>query len=207
MKRLLVLFLVMGLAAAAQAGVIDMVQGEHIDVNGNGEIDESDIILIKIVSTVPLDAYDFDVHVSGPGTLMEVDGGPGAVNVVFPLNRQDNFYGGNGLWLYKDTAGNPIVADAEGVIPNIGQMSDAYNSTDPTQGFIPGDLVWGLAIHCDGPGDVIVDLTQGPGATGKGDIRYGDNDYGDLIIEQVPEPMTLSLLGLGGLALIRRRRS
>ena len=51
-------------------------------------------------------------------------------------------------------------------------------------------------FHCDAqPGDVIIQLQDG-----------GQNPIQDLVIHQIPEPLTLSLLGLGGLGLLRRRR-
>jgi len=37
-------------------------------------------------------------------------------------------------------------------------------------------------------------------------VNAVEADFGDLIIYQIPEPMTVALLGLGGLFLLRRRK-
>ena len=71
-------------------------------------------------------------------------------------------------------------------------------------GVFTNDLVWGLAIHCDGPGPVTVDLTLN-GQTKVDDQPITEADLGDLTIYQVPEPMTAALLALGGLLLLGRR--
>jgi hypothetical protein len=70
-----------------------------------------------------------------------------------------------------------------------------YNSTpSATEG--PGIGTQGAyQLHCDGEGEVIVQVRDLAG----GIIQ-------DLVIHQIPEPLTLSLLGLGGLGLLRRRR-
>jgi hypothetical protein len=71
------------------------------------------------------------------------------------------------------------------------------------------DEVVGLVeIHCDGIGDVTVTIMADSSLGGSADMNFGTPEIGGtIVIKQIPEPMTMSLLGLGGLALIRRRRA
>jgi len=76
-----------------------------------------------------------------------------------------------------------------------------------------------IAIHCTGDGDVTVTVAAATEAcpygmpivnsleTGWANEADDSASGGMLTIYQVPEPMTMALLGLGGLALIRRRRA
>jgi len=57
-----------------------------------------------------------------------------------------------------------------------------------------GVMIDGIKLHCEGMGDVIVSLLDGA------DGRLLDQ----VIIHQIPEPITFALLGLGGLMLRRR---
>lgn len=69
----------------------------------------------------------------------------------------------------------------------------AYMTPDPSFGDI--GKWWEVELHCIGEGDVIVELYDASG--------YEIIDT--MIIHQVPEPMTMALLGLGGLFLRRRK--
>jgi hypothetical protein len=70
-----------------------------------------------------------------------------------------------------------------------------YNSTPATVGPTPG-ADFGIEFHFDAqPDTVVIELRN---------LAGGLEDT--LEIHQIPEPVTLSLLGLGGLALLRRRR-
>ncbi len=53
---------------------------------------------------------------------------------------------------------------------------------------------WDDEFHCDGPGVVIITL-----------LDTGGNVLDTITVSQIPEPMTVALLGLGGLFLRRRK--
>lgn len=180
MKKILVLLMVLGMSSWAYAGMIDVVIDGYDDNDQSGDISPSDLIYIKITvgdGYGGSGGYDLDLHVSGPGTLQEVDGGPTA-----------NHQMGMGMWVYSGIANNSI-----------------DRMVEVSMGSMPGDLIWGLAIHCDGEGDVLVDLTLN-GTTRVDGVVLTEADLGDLVIKQVPEPMTIALLGLGGLLALRRRK-
>ena len=96
-----------------------------------------------------------------------------------------------------------------------GSLMGGYNEVNPVPGIIllgadlaqvdlliPGNppntldgVVAGLEFHCDGPGEVQIMLGLAP----------MDGFFDTLIIHQIPEPMTLGLLSLGGLFLRRKK--
>ncbi len=61
-----------------------------------------------------------------------------------------------------------------------------------------GTLVDNIIFHCEVPGDVTLTLV--------GDYENGIEVLDTQIIHQLPEPMTMCLLGLGGLFLRRRSK-
>jgi len=112
MKKLLVLMLVLGMVSVANAGlisvVVDRIEKDPMNQGPIDVVEPSDIVYIKITSQVALDAYDFDLHVTGPGTLMEVDGGPGLLEMPYTPNRQDNNFNMNNWWIYSGIVDNSI---------------------------------------------------------------------------------------------------
>jgi hypothetical protein len=74
-----------------------------------------------------------------------------------------------------------------------------------TVGTPPSGLVAYYLLHCDNTGLVTVTLTPSD-APGMDIDLIEPTITGTITIHQVPEPMTLGLLGLGGLAMLRRRK-
>lgn len=211
MKKLLAMCLVLSMATLANAAVLETVT---YDVGQSGGRDgrtletaliPSDVIGVAIlVGTNPYPGYpaydgylvsgvDIDLHAVGPGSL--------SVGI--------------------DKLGNPMVStDLDSIVVDLPVAGDLPRM----QGISLGGIGAGSSIadlitfHCDGIGVVILDLTllglteYSPYQTPLGLPYPGDwmaateNDLGDLVIYQIPEPITMVLLGLGSLGMLRRRR-
>jgi len=217
MRKLLALALVLGLASMASGTA---VAGLMLSVNGEPAPDE-------IGLDVPLQESDsliLDVHVTdgtelaGFVLIVQVADGPGSLdgqNVVFeqsPLTRQFTTFQGIG-W-YEDPRGWGSGDVAVAVNTPEALRFSAGNTDYNTLGAYT--LMDGLMFHCDGEGPVLVELIAIDSTYYTHDAEGGVVDVlqlydsgaviDSIIIHQIPEPMTLSLLGLGGLALLRRRR-
>jgi hypothetical protein len=196
MKKLLVLMLVLGLAGVAQAvGSLDLVissrgpgpdSTEPIDPVHEITIMESEWInmdIIYIPGTPVLFQCSVTITASGPGTL-------DISSLTFPEGAWD--------FNYED-----IRVVTEGKVYNI---QESFGQTGT--GVADGIAIDHILLHCDSPeGDVIVTIVDWVPA-GAGSLDYGGpvDVIGTVIVHQVPEPMTVALLGLGGLFLLRRRK-
>ncbi len=222
MKKVLVLMLVLGLASMASATVIDLVAvdvGQSAGRTGTVEnpLQPSDVIGIKLVlnhnpypgSGYPsydgylLSSMDLDLHVAGPGSM---DAG------TWDKTHE------NPVWQYNPLL-SPFVVNDNNPWFEIGNGLDQITAVSlagvsANQGAV--DLMWDLLLHCDGEGIVTLDLTlnglseyaeyQTPGGGPYPEwTAMVEGDLGDLVIHQIPEPMTLALLGLGGLFLRLRK--
>jgi hypothetical protein len=195
MRKLLALILVLGLASMANAAL-------QLSVNG---LPADDIIELQPSDWIELD-IDVDSELGGGDLAIILSNNQGHLewqDVVFatelPMGRGGTWYTGpwDGPWQIQASS------TPQALYFNGGNAS--MNAQPPFK------LMWGLMFHCDEPTDVIIDLVA------ISDVIYFDaaqnripiyteGELIDSIYVIQPEPMTLSLLGLGGLALLRRRR-
>jgi len=181
MKKLLALVLVLGLTSLASADLILTVDGQP--VTGPGEI-----TLIAPSGTAELDleltagenifSYDISYILSNAQAELITD------DIEFPATF---FYPSAVVW------------DEPQWVEISGQQWDAGSEL---QG--PQVIMQGLILHCldDTPVDLLVRV-EGTTVVDGQVIPVG-TVLGMLHIEQVPEPVTIALLGLGSLFLRRR---
>jgi hypothetical protein len=152
--------------------------------------------------------------VANAGLLITVDGVVDPADSTISLTPSDTVIlgiwsdgeGGGGGTFYFGTAGPSSLDASEAVLPLGGTLmtmddavlAESLGVQNPfivmELGDMTGTLVGGLEFHCEGPDDVIVYLMG---------VDYTIEDT--QIIHQVPEPMTIALLGIGGLLLRRKK--
>ena len=200
MKKLLILMLVLALSSLAGATNLDKV----IQLSINGEVapdeytmKESDWITLDIMTLDPLGSMELDLE------IIPLDG-QGHIEIA---QGYDTFYdGSDGLgYGYRDIIVAPFDGWSkvvDGVTPT--GIGSIVGMTFNPMGF-SGTLVDYIMFHCDGLGDVMIQITDA-GDNLRPD--YSDIDQslmGSIIIHQIPEPATMLILGLGGLLLRRKK--
>lgn len=183
MKKILVLAIILAVASLANAITLQ--------INGY------DGATLKPSETIALGINTPDGFVQGEGLFwgLIVSNGPGTLSggsVIMPpapdaammLDPED----------YADLAELFGYSGASSVFGSIDTFVADEGYTAP-----PGLYFNNIMFHCDGQGDVILHLVT--------TIGFENFDLVDSItISQIPEPMTLSLLGIGGLLLRKFRR-
>jgi len=196
MKKLLVVLMVLSIATVANAGLVIGVGGVN-PADSEVTLLPSQEAIISIIATQemsPVTAY-----------LFVTEGAMGTVS------------GGSVVWSdYSQSLGefnlyqNPGVDD-----PDYVSAVQYYGFAGVTQTYfmnivgatvpalaVDGTMVDGIVFHCAAPGDATIILGNV--------VDYGAGGYmmqiiDTQVIHQIPEPMTLGLLGLGGLFLRRRK--
>ncbi|MGD1042992.1 MAG: PEP-CTERM sorting domain-containing protein [Sedimentisphaerales bacterium] len=180
MKKFLVLALVLSMATMANAGIVWQSSAT--------EVHPSDMLTISLVTTNA-------EHVQGLELDAIVDGSSGTAATPLTLNSHFNF------------------ADVGQLVNSGGALIKWVNASDTTVGgdYATGTLYTFLYHVPTVPASTYITIN------GSNQTPYGDTveiDFSDgtsiystqgLVIHVIPEPMTMSLLGLGGLFLRRRK--
>ena len=229
MKKLLVLVLVLGMASMASAAF-------QLSVNGQLAPDEitlepSDWIELDIHIDPGTVFNGGDLAI----VLSNNQGRLDCADISFPAATMRSLV--FGMWVLEDAKGlGGSYAVVEGlssaqrtVISGGDLLWNAENNAELEGpwggGFVPEVpansypiLMEGLMFHCEEETDVEISLVAlyglgmfehdvDGGVVGIIPIAEAGEVLDTIMVRQIPEPMTMSLLGLGGLALLRRRRA
>ncbi|MHC4570847.1 MAG: PEP-CTERM sorting domain-containing protein [Planctomycetota bacterium] len=192
MKKFLIFILVIGLASLAVASPDTLQISVHTDPPGGETWDpdnpqDSEIWLLPS-ETLFLDVYTTAEIYSEGGLegywLLGVSSTMGSISGGFVAPP----WGGEPVTIFD--GGDPYLPPGEtGVFGSIGTFLAQGSG-------ITGRIYDGITFTCEGQGDAVVNLYTTDFAT--------PTLIDSVIIHQVPEPMTIMLLGLGGLLLRRR---
>jgi hypothetical protein len=235
MKKLLILGLVLGMASMANAAMLLTVNGTLLADLPNDPGDPPNKPHGSIPSTgamepggggtytpgeiwlEPSDWIEIDMEMVSPvctayDVLLELDNAQAAFRVPYwvpPVGWDPGYWAD--ITFVADFTLMPS-APFQTIGPQAIRFGGAMKAGEYMFG--PATIFTDLMLHCEEATDVVLTLSC---ADAAGNVYYlspgveegpwQTGDIMDVLIIHQPEPMTMALLGLGGLALIRRRRA
>jgi len=196
MKKLLALLFVLALVNVANAGMVDLVisslNGQPINPTKEITLMASDVINVDVIyddlgSGLGLASLSKEIVIGSP-LEMTAD--------ISALTWPTDYWEMTMSKVTKLPNGNPLI--------------DAVSKT--TGSVPPGIVLDHFLFHCEmaSPEPFIVALVENPdtsaGISIDDDLNFVEDGAGIIIHQVVPEPMTLTLLGLGSLFLARRKK-
>jgi hypothetical protein len=190
MKKLLIFMMVLGMASVANAVLLISVDGVVDPPDTEIELFPTETVVIDIMGDNRNQPEAFALIVQGPGSIA-------GHSMLYPGTLADyqeleEFAAGAGM-----TPAEFLAALAGMGYPGASDMSymnfaDAVAPLDKLQGKLVDEIIF----HCEAYGEVTLTLVDAATFTVVEDTQG---------IHQIPEPMTVLLLGLGGLFLRRRK--
>jgi hypothetical protein len=185
MKKLLVLLILVGLTTMASAALQISVGGDPEPVDSEIWLLPSETIFLDVWTDATIDKDDADTWFNGWALVVDTTHGS-----IVPGMVTAKFSGDAGYTIFPNAVANGLYPGPE---DGVGGTATPVDTTAD-----PGDVLFDeIIFHCEDFIDATILLY-----TTQDYVTYTLND--SVIIHQ-PEPMTVALLGLGGLFLRRRR--
>jgi hypothetical protein len=197
MKKLLVLLMVLGIASQANAMLQISVNGDLDPVDSEYTLNPSEELILDIWTNAAIANLTGTYFILVADTqLSTIDNLSGVA--VYPSQAAPD----SGLMLMT---GMNAVADllwGVGYVPvGADGLGGAAFDMDDAAATPAGAILFDLIMfHCQGFGDVTLQIWESPDAAANWTLSDS------VRIHQIPEPMTMALLGLGGLFLRRRSK-
>ncbi len=199
MKKFVLLMLILGLASYSQAGVI----GLYIDGSQEYAGSAGDIVNIELIADTNCSGVIIDGIVEGDGSISsaQIDMGGQLLSVTLnsglsvigsDVGYIDNYQGG--LYSVLGASAIPVIPVGEVILTLEYKISDSWDGTTD---------------YWVSPLEVGKTYTYGAGSSFTIANNYGNLEAvaTDITgVHIIPEPMTITLLSLGGLIALRRRK-
>ncbi len=185
--------------AAARSDINSLAPTSTLDLSGNGGKIDSDFTLTLVAGLNVIDIITGDNDFVVQDANFVIDG-PATAAVVLRLPGSDNMKIANANVLM----GNGGIQPGSILVYTDQDENDTH--FDFSNALINGVAFWSLG---DNGGEITVSNAQGctqlvADVVDLDDVRFGGCSFGSA--EAIPEPATIALIGIGALAMLRRRR-